>query len=229
MASADAPIIALDDARRSFDDGRIVGLAGVTLRFRRGELVALCGASGSGKSTLINLISGLDLPTGGTVSFDGRSGLPRAEWTGLRASRIGLVFQDFNLIPTLTAAENVETALFGRRGAAERKRIALERLAEVGIGHCAGRLPPQLSGGERRRVAIARGLANEPEVLLADEPTSNLDTASGAAVIDLLLSLHAKGGVTMIIVSHDETLIARCPRRIRLSDGRVVRDERDAP
>jgi putative ABC transport system ATP-binding protein len=225
MSGVTAPVLALDDAGRSFDGGRIVGLDGVTLAFAPGELVAIHGASGSGKSTLINLISGLDRPTSGKVIFDGTVSPTRSEWTRLRARRIGLVFQDFNLIPTLTAVENVETAMFGIAG---KRKTARERLDEVGVGYCAARKPTQMSGGERRRVAIARGLANQPEVLLADEPTSNLDSVSGAAVIELFLSLHARGGMTTIIVTHDRPLIERCGRRILMSDGRVAADERRA-
>jgi len=225
-----SPILRVDHVGRSFDDGRIIGLGDVTLEFGREELVALHGQSGSGKSTLINMMAGLDQPTSGTVYFDSKASPSPDEWTALRASRIGIVFQDFNLLPTLTACENIEAAMFGRVGSArERREIALSRLEDVGIAECATRLPPQLSGGERRRVAIARGLANEPDILLADEPTSNLDSANGAQVMELLLALHARGGMAMVIVTHDHDLIARCPRRIRLLDGRVAEDVRSKP
>lgn len=225
--AAGSPILKLDSVGRTFDDGRIVGVDNVSLEVGREELIALHGQSGCGKSTLINLMAGLDQPTSGTVAFDGLQSPDPDRWTALRASRLGVVFQDFNLLATLTAAENVEAAMFGRvRSARERRRLALRRLEDVGIPECADRLPPQLSGGERRRVALARGLANDPDVILADEPTSNLDSASGAQVIDLMLALHSRGGMAMIIVTHDPDLIARCQRRIAMLDGRIVEDVR---
>lgn len=228
--AASTPILRVDHVGRSFDDGRIIGLADVTLDFGRDELVALHGQSGSGKSTLINMMAGLDQPTLGIVSFDGKPSPTPDEWTALRASRIGIVFQDFNLLPTLTACENIEAAMFGRvHSARDRREIALARLEDVGVADCATRLPPQLSGGERRRVAIARGLANEPDILLADEPTSNLDSVNGAQVMDLLVRLHGRGGMAMVIVTHDHGLIDRCQRRIGLLDGRVVEDVRGKP
>lgn len=220
-------MLVVDHVGRTFDGGRIVGVEDVSLEIGAEELIALHGQSGCGKSTLINLMAGLDQPTSGSVRFDGRLSPTPEEWTALRASRIGIVFQDFNLLPTLTAAENVEAAMFGSvRSARERRDRARARLADVGIADCADRLPPQLSGGERRRVALARGLANKPAILLADEPTSNLDTASGAQVTELMLSLHARGGMSMVIVTHDSGLIARCPRRIAMLDGRIVEDVR---
>ena len=208
----------------------IIGVADVSLDIGREELIALHGQSGCGKSTLINLMAGLDQPTSGTVYFGGQASPSPDQWTALRASRIGIVFQDFNLLPTLTAAENVEAAMFGSTPSArERHETALARLDDVGILECASRLPPQLSGGERRRVALARGLANQPDILLADEPTSNLDSASGAQVMELMLSLHGRGGMAMVIVTHDHGLIDRCPRRIAMLDGRVVEDKRGKP
>ncbi len=226
MAGA-APILALDGVSRSFDDGRIVGVDDVTLDIGRSEVAAVYGPSGSGKSTLLNLMAGLDVPTRGTVAYDGRVVPSAAGWTRLRGERIGIVFQDFNLLPTLTASENIEVAIFGRVSpAAERRRRAAARLAEVGLAHCAARLPRELSGGERRRVGIARALVNDPELLLADEPTANLDSASGAAVANLLLRLPETRRVSLVVVTHDASLLARCARRIRLIDGRVAEDMR---
>ena len=220
-----APILSLDRVSRSFDDGHIIGIESVTLSIRRCEVAALFGPSGSGKSTLLNLMAGLDIPTRGTVAFDGRVAPSAADWTQLRGARIGIVFQDFNLLPTLTASENIEVAIFGRVSpAAERRRRAAARLAEVGLAHCAGRFPRELSGGERRRVGIARALVNDPELLLADEPTANLDSASGAAVANLLLALPQTRRMSLVMVTHDASLIARCPRRIHLVEGRVVED-----
>ena len=219
-------ILVIDRVRREFDGGTIVALDDVSLTIGRRELVAIHGPNGSGKSTLLNVMAGLDLPTGGTVAFDGRARSP-GEWTRLRAGAIGIVFQDFNLLPTLTASENVQVAMFGAVASpAERWRRSAAVLEEVGIGHCAERLPPQLSGGERQRVSIARSLANGPELLLADEPTSNLDSRAGAAVTDLLLDLQTARGLALVIVSHDEKVRERCPRSIGMIDGKVVEDAR---
>ena len=219
------PLVRLEQASRSFDDGRIVALQAVDLAVGHSELVAVHGPSGSGKSTLFNLMAGLDRPSTGTVSFDGRSTPTRAEWAGLRRQRIGLVFQEFNLLPTLTAVENIEVAMFGMvRRATERRRRALDQLAAMGMADCANRLPQQLAGGERRRVGVARALVNSPALLLADEPTANLDSANGAMVAQLLLELHRDHGMALVIITHDPWLIAQCPRRIRLLDGRATED-----
>ena len=220
------PLLALDHVSRAFDGGKIVGQLDTSLIVWRGELIAIHGPSGSGKSTLLNLTCGVDLPTGGAVTFDGLENPTPAQWARLRATRIGVISQDFNLLAGLTARENVEAAMFGRLShAADRRREALRCLEEVGVARCAPQLPPRLSGGERRRVGIARALANDPDLLLADEPTSNLDTASGAAVLALLLDLHRRRGMTLIIVTHDATVIEQCPRRIRILDARIVEDE----
>ena len=225
MVAAGRKILTLDRVGRTFDGGSIVALKDASLAIGDDELVAIHGPSGSGKSTLINLLAGLDRPTSGLVSFEGRPSPTPAEWARLRATRLGIVFQDFNLLPTLTAAENVELAMFGHGlSAAERRRRASARLAEAGVAHCAGRLAFQLSGGERQRVGVARSLANDPELLLADEPTSNLDSVSGAAVIDLLLEMRRRRHMSLVIVTHDAALIARCPRRVRLADGEIVED-----
>ena len=213
--------------RREYDGGSIVALDGVSLTIGRRELVALQGPNGSGKSTLLNIMAGLDRPTGGTISFDGHAS-PRPEaWTRLRAGAIGIVFQDFNLLPTLTASENIQIAMFGTvRSPAERGRRSAALLEEVGIGHVAGRLPPELSGGERQRVSIARSLANDPSLLLADEPTSNLDSKAGVAVTDLLLTLQQVRDMALVIVTHDEAVARRCARRVRMKDGKVTEDAR---
>ena len=225
---AESDLVVLDHVSRSFDARRIIALDDVTLAVAPAELIAVSGPSGSGKSTLVNLMSGVDLPTAGAVSFAGLTSPSGLQWARLRSSRIGLVFQDFNLLPTLTAVENVEIAMFGRRAGAARRARAMDCLTQVGVAECARRLPPELSGGERRRVGLARALANEPVLLLADEPTSNLDSGSGRLVMDLLLDLHGRAGITTVIVTHDESVMARCRRRVAMRDGRVEQDTRSA-
>jgi putative ABC transport system ATP-binding protein len=221
------PILVIDNVRREFDGGTIVALDGVSLTIGRGELTGIHGSNGSGKSTLLNIIAGLDLPTAGSVTFAGHVAPTSDEWTAFRGRAIGMIFQEFNLLPTLTASENVQVAMFGAvRSAADRQRRAGELLDEVGIAHCAQRLPPQLSGGERQRVSIARSLANHPQLLLADEPTSNLDTKAGAAVTDLLIDLQTARGITLVVVTHQPALLERCPRQIGLMDGKVIEDVR---
>jgi putative ABC transport system ATP-binding protein len=198
-------------------------LDGVDLEIAAGEFVALEGPSGSGKTTLLQLLGGLDRPSGGEVLFEGRdlARLPDHELAGLRLSSFGFVFQQFNLIPTLTALENVEaklapTGVDDLRGRAERM------LEEVGLAERAHHLPPHLSGGEQQRVAIARALSIEPRVVLADEPTGNLDTKTGGEIVDLLANLAAEHGSTVIVATHDATLAARAPRRIAMRDGRLA-------
>jgi putative ABC transport system ATP-binding protein len=224
-ATAGPALVVLDHVSRSFDQAQIIGLKDVTFAVAAGELIAICGQSGSGKSTLLNMMSGIDAPTTGTVTFTGERNPTMRRWADHRRGPIGILFQDFNLLPTLTAVENVEVAMFG--GAAsptDRRKKAMELLDRVGVVDCASRFPPQMSGGERRRVSIARGLVNDSVLLLADEPTSNLDTATGKVVMDLLLALHARGGIAMVIVTHDHEVMARCPRRVLMRDGRIVED-----
>lgn len=219
----DQPVLRLADVGRQFDSGNIVALRDVSLELRAGDLIAITGPSGSGKTTLLNIMAGLDRPTSGTVTFAGIASPSAGAWTRLRATRLGVIFQEFNLLPTLSAAENVEVAMFGVvPSAAERRRRALERLDEVSVAYCAHRRPAQLSAGERRRVGIARSLANDPDVLLADEPTSNLDTTTAAAVLDLLFRLQRRRGMAMAIVTHDPVVVARCPCCLHVVDGRIV-------
>lgn len=229
MTEPPLPLLRLSGAGRSFDNGRIVALWPTTLKVDQGELLAVTGASGSGKSTLLNMLSGIDAPNSGQVQFKTVTAPTAVQWAALRARTIGVISQDFNLLPALTAVENVEVAMIGRlRGSHERRQEALARLAEAGVAEVANRKPPELSGGERRRVGVARALANNPELVLADEPTSNLDSVTGAAVLQLLLSLHADRGVTMIIVTHDANVVEQCPRHIAMADGRILSDERRA-
>ncbi len=199
-------------------------LAQVSMQIDDGEFVAIMGPSGCGKSTLLNILGLLDSPTSGVFDFFGEdvARAPEAKLTGLRRDRIGFVFQSFNLIDDLTVAENVEVALIYRHvAAADRKRRVAAALERVGIAHRAGHRPQQLSGGQQQRVAVARALVSEPSLILADEPTGNLDTANGEAVMTLLQEA-AKSGVTVIMVTHSLAHAAEAQRTIKLLDGRVV-------
>jgi putative ABC transport system ATP-binding protein len=217
----------LADVRRVYrtGGGEVRALDGIDLTIDAGEFLAVQGPSGSGKSTLLQLLGALDRPSSGSLQFDGRElgGMDDGELTRLRSRDVGFVFQAFNLIPTLTAAENVETAMvpLGRDRKARRARAA-ELLARVGLANRASHLPSRLSGGEQQRVAIARALANEPRVVLADEPTGNLDTTTADEVVSSLRSLSAEQGVTVIVVTHAEEIAAMAGRRLRLRDGRVA-------
>jgi putative ABC transport system ATP-binding protein len=222
-----APTYELIDVTRRHGDGpaAVTAVDGVSLTVDPGDFVAIAGPSGSGKTTLLQLIGGLDRPTAGEVRFEGRdlAALREPDLTRLRQSAIGFVFQQFNLIPTLTAAENVELALApgGLRGAARQERVA-ELLVAVGLAERATHLPSRLSGGEQQRVAIARSLANAPRVLLADEPTGNLDSATGREIVALLEQLRAERGLTVVLITHDESVAAAADRVIGMRDGRVV-------
>lgn len=224
-----AAVIAAHGLARTYGSGSgaVAALRGVDIEVARGEMVAITGPSGSGKTTLLQLLGALDRPTGGTLAIAGEdvSAMDDDALARLRREAIGFVFQQFNLIPTLTAAENVEVAMApaGVPGPARRARC-LELLEAVGLGHRAGQLPPKLSGGEQQRVAIARALANHPRMLLADEPTGNLDSATGEAVLEMLRSFAGDEGRTIVLVTHDPELAARAPRRIALRDGVVVED-----
>jgi putative ABC transport system ATP-binding protein len=193
----------------------------VDLELDAGSFVAIEGPSGSGKTTLLQILGALDRPSSGAVLFEGRDlvSLPDRELAELRLRSFGFVFQQFNLIPTLTAVENVEAKLAPTGGTRTR---ALELLAEVGLAQRADHLPAHMSGGEQQRVAIARALSVDPRVVLADEPTGNLDSATGGEIIDLLAGLAAEHGSTVIVATHDATLAARAPRRIAMRDGRLA-------
>ena len=202
-------------------------LRDLNLHIRRGEYVAVLGPSGSGKSTLMHLIGCLDTPTTGEVRFDGTriSGLSRNELAEIRNRRIGFVFQSFHLLPRATALENVALPLvFSRTPASARQVRATALLERVGLGERLDHAPGELSGGERQRVAIARALSNAPDVVLADEPTGNLDSAAGEEVLTLFDEIHA-GGCTLIVVTHEAGVAQRAERVIRLLDGRIVADE----
>jgi putative ABC transport system ATP-binding protein len=202
-------------------------LDGVSLGFERGSFWALMGPSGSGKSTLLNLLGLLDRPTSGRYLFDGRdvAGLPDEALSELRLRHIGFIFQSFNLIPQLTVMENIELPLFylGWTEEASAAR-ARELAAHVGLDERLGHRPPELSGGQQQRVAIARALANDPELLLADEPTGNLDTATGEQIMAMLRELN-EAGKTILMVTHEEDIAGHARTRLHLRDGRVVRVE----
>ncbi|MGR3755977.1 MAG: ABC transporter ATP-binding protein [Tranquillimonas sp.] len=219
------PILTLNDARLSLDGnaGRVDILKGITLRVEQGETVGLVGPSGSGKSSLLMLMGGLERATGGEVRVLGQdfTAMDEDALARFRRDHMGVVFQSFHLIPTMTALENVATPLelAGLPDAAER---AARELEAVGLGHRAGHYPAQLSGGEQQRVALARAAAPRPGILLADEPTGNLDSATGQAIVDLLFGLHDRHGATLILVTHDPDLAARCDRVVHLEDGRIA-------
>ena len=206
---------------------RSVALDSVSLRVDRGEFVAIAGPSGSGKTTLLNLVAGLDAPTSGRIEFEGRdlSRLAEHERADFRMGRIGFVFQQFSLIPVLTAAENVELPLlFNARVPQRERRGAVDSaLARVGLAAKSGRRPAELSGGEQQRVAVARAVAGSPEIVLADEPTANLDHETGAAVVALLSELNRERGTTFLYSTHDPELVGLAGRVITLRDGRIAR------
>jgi len=211
------------NAQKLFQRGpaTVRALDGVDLEIEEGEFVALEGPSGSGKTTLLQLLGALDRPSGGTIEFEGRdlATLPDRELATLRLRSFGFVFQQFNLIPTLTAVENVEAKLAPTGGGRER---ALELLGEVGLAERAEHLPAHMSGGEQQRVAIARALSVDPRVVLADEPTGNLDSKTGGEIIELLAGLAVEHGSTVIVATHDASLAARAPRRVQMRDGALA-------
>ncbi len=223
----DAPLYQLRGVARTFQRGDTVirAVDGIDLTIDAGEIVAVEGPSGSGKTTLLQLLGTLDRPSAGQVFFEGRdvNTLGDRDLAEIRLRALGFVFQTFNLIPTLTALENVEAKLApaGVTDADLRSR-SLALLAEVGLRDRADHLPGQLSGGEQQRVAIARALATEPRVVLADEPTGNLDSATGAEIIELLTRLSQEHGQTIVLVTHDPDVAARAQRVLRMQDGRLT-------
>lgn len=224
------PLIRLEGVERRYDDGAIVALAKVDLVIATGECLAILGPSGSGKSSLLNMLSGIDMPSEGQVYWNDLPVRSRREWAVLRGSEIGIVFQEFNLLPTLTALENVEIALIGRGiPASSRRSRVVKALERVGLLGRLDHLPNALSGGERQRVAIARSMVNEPGLLLADEPTGNLDSVNARLIIDLLLGLQEDTGTTLVLITHDEDIAARCNRCVRMKDGGIVEDRIQIP
>jgi putative ABC transport system ATP-binding protein len=227
--NAGSPLYELRGVTRSYSKGNVVvnALRGIDLDLARGEAVALEGPSGSGKTTLLQLLGALDIPSTGQIRFGGRSLENESDkvLTEIRSKEIGFVFQQFNLIPTLTADENVAIAMVPREPSHEKRAArAKELLAQVGLEHRLGHLPSRLSGGEQQRVAIARALANAPEVVIADEPTGNLDSSNAKEFMTLLRDLQERLGVTIIMATHDEEVASHAQRRIRLRDGSIVSD-----
>jgi putative ABC transport system ATP-binding protein len=225
---AEAPLIELEGVSRLYEMGgeTIYALREVSLRVGRGEYLAIIGASGSGKSTMMNLLGCLDTPSAGIYRLRGTDvrGLDDNALSDLRNYEIGFVFQTFQLVPRTSALENVELPLVYRGvAAAERRRLARQALARVGLAQRMTHKPNELSGGQRQRVAIARALVTEPSILLADEPTGNLDSHTGREILALFNELH-RAGNTIVLVTHEPSIAAQCPRAVRLSDGRVIDD-----
>lgn len=218
-------MIVLDRVGKTYPGG-VAAVRDVSLQISAGEMVALVGPSGSGKSTVLHLIGTLDVATSGTVTVDGYAvrELDDGQLSALRASRIGFVFQQFHLAAGMSATENVaDGLLYAGVARGERHRRAVAALRRVGLGHRLWHRPHQLSGGERQRVAIARAVIGRPKVLLADEPTGNLDTAAGESVLAVLADLHA-AGTTVVVITHDTEVAATMPRRVAMRDGSILRD-----
>ncbi|HEX7105827.1 MAG TPA: ABC transporter ATP-binding protein [Acidothermaceae bacterium] len=223
MSSGQVPCVELVDVRKYFDGGEVKALDGVDLVVQRGDYVVVTGPSGCGKSTMLHLLAALDAPTSGTLRVDGVELGRLRSASAYRRERVGLVFQLHNLLPQLTAVQNVEVAMFGTaRSRAERHREALRLLSQVDLAGREHRPPTKLSGGERQRVAIARALANQPTLLLADEPTGNLDQRSVELVVSLIDRLRAeRPELTMIVVTHDNRLAGGADRLVRMRGGRI--------
>jgi putative ABC transport system ATP-binding protein len=229
--SADGAVVRLEQVSRIYghDGVKVRALDGVTLEIDKGDFAVLVGPSGSGKTTLLNMIGGLDTPTSGRIWVAGTliSGLSRARLAELRLRRIGFVFQEFNLIPVLSALENVEFVML-LQGVPEAERRSRSRalLKELGLEGLEHRRPSELSGGQQQRVAVARAIAAEPIIVLPDEPTANLDSKAGAALMDLMRRLNEEKGISFVFSTHDPMVVERARRVIRMRDGRVEADER---
>jgi putative ABC transport system ATP-binding protein len=223
-------IVTLEGVTKTYTTGNVEAraLAGVNASIREGEFATLCGPSGSGKTTLLNLIGGLDSPTSGKVWLEGKdlSSLSRSELAGLRRDRIGFIFQAYNLIPTLTAIENAEFVLFLQNfQKKQRRERAMSALQQVGLDGLENRRPHEMSGGQQQRVAIARAIAHGPAIVLADEPTSNVDSATADSLLALMEKLNHENGVTFLFSTHDQRVINRAHRIIEIRDGSIVSDK----
>ncbi|MGC1784621.1 MAG: ABC transporter ATP-binding protein [Acidobacteriaceae bacterium] len=216
------PILEIRGLKKSYDDGQIEALRGIDLSVAAGDFVSISGPSGSGKSTLLQLIGGLDTPTGGEVLFNDAVLGSSIDLDAYRSHYVGFIFQAFHLLPTLRAIENVQAPMLAmKRDVQGRAQRAEALLRKVGLEHRMRQYPNQLSAGERQRVAIARALANNPSLLLADEPTGNLDSASSARVMEILIGIQKEHGMTLIVVTHENEIANSAPRHIRIRDGRV--------
>lgn len=225
-----ASLLRTEHLAKTYDDGDVHALVDVNLDILRGDFVAIMGPSGCGKSTLLSILGGLEMPSSGQVYFEGQPLSVLRDLDRFRSEKLGFVFQSFLLLPTLTALENVQVPMFeGPLPAQARAKKALELLDAVGLLHRVDHLPSKLSVGERQRVAIARALANDPSLILADEPTGNLDSKTAVDILELFTKLHQQRGITLVVVTHWEGLADYCTRRIRLLDGRLVADERMPP
>ena len=223
--TSDGYLLETRSLRKVYPDGEVVAVDDVSIGFHRGEYVAIMGPSGSGKSTLLNILGALDTPTSGEVLFEGTSLSQLGSLDKFRSEKLGFVFQSFFLLPTLTACENVQIPMFETRlSPGQRVRKAEELLEAVGMQHRADHLPTRLSVGERQRVAIARSLANDPILLLADEPTGNLDSRSGTEILNLFAWLHEEKRMTVIAITHSQEVANRAKRVVHVRDGRVVAD-----
>ena len=223
MTSATAhPQLEVRNLRKSYDDGRIEALRGVSLTINAGEYVAISGASGSGKSTLLHLLGGLDVATSGEVLFENAILGTAVNLDEYRANRIGFIFQAFYLLPTLRAIDNVQVPMLAiNENSSSRADRAEALLRELGLDHRLNQYPNELSAGERQRVALARALANNPSILLADEPTGNLDSVNSGRIMEILTGIQEKRGMTLIIVTHENDIANAAPRHIRIRDGRI--------
>jgi len=227
MSASNAFLLESKNLTREFDEGHVKALRGVDFSIKEGEFVAITGPSGCGKSTLLQLLGALDRPTSGTLFYRGISLPDHPNPAAYRAREVGFIFQAFHLLPTFTAAENVEIPMFETdRSASERRERSFELLKLVGLEHRLDHFPSKLSGGERQRVAIARSLANGPSLLLADEPTGNLDSENAHSVLDLIIGLQQEQSRTMVLVTHDPTIAGRAGRILRMIDGRIVSDDK---
>jgi ABC-type lipoprotein export system ATPase subunit len=215
-------LLEVRDLRKTYEGGHIQALEGVDLQVRAGDFVSISGPSGSGKSTLLNLLGGLDTPTSGDVLYKDKKLGGEVDLDTYRSQHVGFVFQAFYLLPSLSAVENVQVPWIGNSAGRGRAEKAESLLTELGMGHRLHQYPGQLSAGERQRVAIARSLANDPEILLADEPTGNLDSVNSAKIMEILVGLQAKRVMTLIIVTHEDSIAESAPRHIRMRDGRIV-------
>lgn len=223
--SQDPVLVRTENLTKVYPDGHVNALCDVSIEIGRGEYVAIMGPSGSGKSTLLSMLGALDRPTSGEVYFEGQALSQMGSLDRFRSEKIGLVFQSFYLLPTLTALENVQIPMFeGKRSPRERVAKARELLDAVNMSHRANHLPAKLSVGERQRVAIARSLANDPLLLFGDEPTGNLDTKTADTILGLFERLHQEHGVTLVIVTHSDEVAERAERTIHIRDGRVAED-----